>query len=381
MATSLLVGLLILIRRDAFTWAGVLHALAGPPVVGTFLATLLIVVLCIVALQYQRVAHIQRVIHTYLPVSLYDNEYTRRLSHYRREKQVLGGTTVCDVFPELFAEASAASWASSHINIVIDSGTTMTALFPELLELDWRSLPHSFTYEIHTNNLAGVEELNLISGARGSPFLFPDHQVTLDLIGGHPYKMYRATLGEPTQRYIDGLAAARAEQRGAGRVDPIIAVVTGNWILGGEDLTDISLCARGKAHVDFKRSVVELADYVVVVAPLGKITSLREVEDLNRIAKDSDHPNDPYEVIQLPTDKRRALLVTTYRSEGSSSPLAMTAKRLQEIQALHLSHNYEAFEGNPPWDPPGDPQQVLEVDLPHRYMRRHASEAYSAAPE
>ncbi|MCA1703002.1 MAG: hypothetical protein LC808_06905, partial [Actinobacteria bacterium] len=269
--------------------------------------------------------------------------------------------------------------ASTRLNLIVDSGTTMATLFPQFLDFDWQWGEPGFNYEIHTNNLAGIELLNLVSGSRASPVLFSDEGVTLNLIGGHPYRTYRATLGEPTQQYLEGLRRARDEQRKTGaKFDPIIGIVTGNWILGGRDLTSLAICARGRSHLEFKRAVVEMSDQIIVVSPLGKILALADVDDLNRIAKDSDHPQDRYESIALPADKEsNPILVTTYRSEGSASPLLMTSLRLQEIGATNVGVNYQLYERNPVWEPNGDPQHIREVDLPHRYMRKHARDAYS----
>lgn len=290
------------------------------------------------------------------------NQYFKRKQHFVLEKDTLCHILVENVLPNLLDSVlKNTDRPIRAINIIIDSGTTLSPAFRYLPAAEFarnRQVP----VKIHTNNIAGTEEMH-----RVDPRHWTFDETDFFLIDGNPLGRYRATTYEnPPHPYLGKLWQAG---KNGGTVN--IGVVTGNWILGGSQLTKLTLCAKGRGHPEFKEEVVDNCDFLIVVAPLAKILKLDRVANLNELLPREDGS---YQPIVIPREKKmRTILLTTLRGVGSQSPLAMHAENLRdkleaEMKRGDVTENFCFCERTIDFNPPGSRHEVARLETPHGYL-------------
>ena len=337
--------------------------------------TVLILILFYVRHLFNRQADAaSSVFYDFFGYSWQRNQYFRRKQHFVLEKATLCHTLVESVLPKLLASIKEMEEEPvDGIEIIIDSGTTLS---PAFRFLPSAALGRQFEVpiRIHTNNIAGAEELSRVE-SRNWTF----HETDFVLIDGNPLGRYRATTYETRPHpYLEKLWRASKQ---AGRVT--VGVVTGNWILGGNQLTRLTICAKGRGHLEFKEEVVENVDYLVVVAPLGKILRLGDAASLNALLPKDEGSYKP--IVIPPEKKEQTYLLTTLRGKSRTSPLAdhssnLRYKMRRELERGKVTENFKFSEDILDFNPPGRRDEVERIEVPHRYLRgRNFQIAYGYA--
>ncbi len=314
-------------------------------------------------------ALVNRVLTDHFGYAYQDNQYFRRRIHYAQEKLRLAKVVVNQALPRILADALAEHPGMQRVNIIIDSGTTLAPLFPELLAVGVRSSNPKLDVRLFTNSMSGIGEIHRLGG-RASDVLSEED---FNLIGGQPLSKYRATTGKVTMDFLKSLWSEANDSTGS---IVTIGIVTANWLLGGKKLDSVSLCARGRGHLKFKKAVCEHSDYRLVVAPLGKILPLTDVGILNEmLPRDNADPYNTYEL--PPASARTTHLLTTHRRREGLSPFSPLSEHLRRIDAGDEAVNYLLCEEAPVFDPPGDSlREVFAVETPHGYIEENFSRAY-----
>jgi hypothetical protein len=62
-----------------------------------------------------------------------------------------------------------------------------------------------------------------------------------------------------------------------------LGILTANWFTCGTDFKEISICAKGLGHFKFKVDVIDHSQYIILVAPLGKLLPIDDSNLLNSI--------------------------------------------------------------------------------------------------
>lgn len=296
--------------------------------------------------------------------------YRERLRHFAGEKKALAKSLVERTLPTIVERILDENQAIKRLNIVIDSGTTITPIFKHLMGLGIPIISERrVRLKIYTNNLAGIDAIN-----RLDPRLCRLTERDFNLIGGKSLKTYRATTGESTQNFLKTIWE---EQDKSGGSIVTLGVVTANWFLGGVGLERLSLCARGEGHYDFKVSVIKHSKYVIVTTPLGKILRLSSVDELNKLLP--NYPSEAYRAYQFPSfDRRdnRIYLHTTFRAASSLSPFVNLSMQLETVRNQGTSENYVFCEDCETFEPSGDRWAVIVTELPRQYIRDQFATAY-----
>jgi hypothetical protein len=310
---------------------------------------------------------VNQVLIDYFGYSSKDNQFYSRREHYAREKVRLANALVRRVLPRVVKRIYADYPNLAELSIIIDSGTTLTPVFPELVV---HGVPRKEGVEvnIYTNSMSGIEEIHKLDNSDN--FAISDDHIAL--IGGQPLRKYRATTGRITEDFLEFLW----KNRDPNRQRVTLSILTANWLIAGSGLDSLSLCARGRGHIQFKRVVGGFTEYRIVVAPLGKILRLRDVGILNRMLESKD--GGEYQDYRLEEGKKdKTYLLTTRRRDNSLSPLCPVTLMLDTIRSDNSAKNYVLCEECPPFDPPGTTErEVLFYESPHRYVRDKFQEAY-----
>lgn len=286
--------------------------------------------------------------------------YSYREEHFREEKRLLCEELVRKHLPHLISELCRLGAETCGVDIVVDSGTTLTPMFTCLKVYGLLGVKKEVVEETHiyTNSMSGIEVFS--DRALSPASAFPEERI--HLLGGSPLHKYRATTGVDT---LQALCSLRDAATSRGR--QVIGIVTGNWILGGPTLSKIEIAANGRGHPDFKRCLVKISDVVLVVAPLGKFLRLQSTSELNALLENEPmHQGDEhrYQGIEVGTGSRdKVRLLTTNRPQG-----AYLGSHAQLIQKA--GSNYIALPRHL-MNPRGEKDQQKRIEVPHAYLRDH----------
>ena len=307
------------------------------------------------------------------------SEFRERLNHFSDEKKILAETLVTKTLPRVFLEIHKDNPNMACLNLILDSGTTIAPVFRYLKGY---GLP-SFTFlensdkkpkvRIYTNNLAGIREVYMVD-----PNFSKLSDRNFTLLGGQPLSNYRATTGEDTQKALDLIWE---KQKASNGEILTLGIITANCFVGGTDLKNLSICARGAGHLEFKESIVDNANYLILLTPLGKLLRFDNVNDLNKILpKSTKGEYRQCKSIKTSKNAKKTYLLTSFRTERSQSPLANLS--LQLLNACHLptTTNYISCPDCPKWDPHGPLFEVFNAELPHHYIRDNFEKAYGYRP-
>lgn len=301
-------------------------------------------------LYYRRIDTQDDLLYDIFGYTWQNSQYFKRKRHFTSEKDLLGKITVDHALINILGKIRKEKHNSHKIiNIIIDSGTTLTPIFKYLPDSDLPKL-HDKT-QIHTNNISGIEEL-----FRVDPSRWKFKETDFFLIDGNPLGRYRATTyDEIPHPYLAKLWSLQEEKKTIN-----LSIITGNWIMASNGLKELSICAKGRGHPEFKRELIEKSDYLLVVAPLGKILRINNIETLNDITPEKEKD---YESISIPLSKKdQTTLLTTFRSMNSKSVLKDHSQNLQTLMEKGDTFNYHFFEQMPAFEPRN------ESEVPHDYL-------------
>lgn len=303
-----------------------------------------------------RLETVDQILLDFFGVSWHENQYFTRLRHFVKEKQLLGRVVVLQVLPDVIDKICRENPNLKQINIILDSGTTITPMFP-LLVRNGVKRRNEIPLNLFTNNLAGIDEIHRMDRSEQTALTERD----FNLIGGRPLNKYRATTGKLT---LTALSEIWPSQKDVIGETINIGVITANWIIAGISLDRLQICARGEGHFEFKKSIIENCQHLIVVVPLGKILRLHRLEALN------ERITDKYESYTLPEDKRnQTLLVTTFRPVNSVSPLLSISNDLQLLIQEDATKNYIFYDKTEVFEPSPDKSEAERIEMPHSYMK------------
>lgn len=295
-----------------------------------------------------------------------ENQYFLRSRHFPEEKMKLAKVFVKQVLPELIEDIFYKNPNLAKLNIIFDSGTTITPIFKILTESDPCFDKEKVT--IYTNNLAGIDEIHKFGKLYDSESYLREED--FNLIGGSPLLKYRATTGPITNNFLSSLEQEQKNSKGTIKT---LGILTSNWFIVGKNYDRIYLCARGIGHYKFKMKVEDLSEYIVLISPLGKILPINDVEGLNKYIS-----NDQYSAFPISNDKKnKTFLLTTFRSQKSLSPLVNLSRELKKIKATNTSLNYCFVKDEIIYNPSiGTKSEIRNAELPHDYIIENFRDIY-----
>lgn len=302
-------------------------------------------------------------------MSLFD----RRRSHFTPEKEKLA-QAITEIISKEIEDDEKLS-----IILVLDAGSTVFPIFRQLCLHPTFQFDRSNARRLKmiTNNLPGVSSL-IRHGRIGHPVvartLFRCH-----ILSGYAHSQYEASLGKQTAFDLQKAVIEFKEAIIASRPDDgikVVSVTTGNYVSIAE-----GILARDPNHVETKSKMLSIADYVYVLAPLGKLHpySCKEINNLLGYSSEEGYatlPNWPEK------SKDLIMVVTTRRPEyfPQLRPLELNTYfgRVQEgiINQCDANHLIRI-----PFDPMDDIQvrtqasvlgrerTLREYELPHQNLR------------
>ncbi|RLB77083.1 MAG: hypothetical protein DRH24_16820 [Deltaproteobacteria bacterium] len=301
------------------------------------------------------------------------DKYWSRLKHFPEEKSRIAEVLVNKTLPKIIKQICKENADIHTLNIILDSGTTITPIFKELVCSGINLSESNVIYEIFTNNLAGIDEIYKID-----PKACKLGDREFSLIGGKPLKTYRATTGRPTLDFLETIWAKQNGKINKGKIITL-AILTANWFTCGMGFEKISITAKGEGHFDFKADVAKNSHYILLVSPLGKLLPIQSDQLLNDLV-----PEDPdltYQSFVIPPEKAsRTYLLTSKRPQTTLSPIAGTSLRLAYLKDNKIETNYILCEDCPLFDPEGDRYEVVVTELPHKYIRDNFQKVFHDKP-
>lgn len=295
--------------------------------------------------------------------------YWDRSKHFTREKENLAETLASKTLPKVIQKICNEKPEVTTLNIILDSGTTITPIFQALMCEGIQSNKENLEIIIYTNNLAGIDEIRKIN-----PAICRLDIRKFNLIGGKPLSPYRATTGELTQGFLTTMW--EEQKRNAGKV-VTLGILTANWFTCGVSMENISLCAKGEGHFGFKKDIAINSNYLILIAPLGKLLPLDDENILNKLVP--KEPDQQYCSYTIPPDKKETTyLLTSFRPKNTLSPLSHTSIRLVDLKEEKSITNYTLSEECPNFEPEGDKYEVIVTELPHQYIRDNYRKVFHA---
>jgi hypothetical protein len=305
--------------------------------------------------------------------------FEERISHFHAEKQHLAEHFSIP----LLQRCERYVQEGKQVHLLIDSGTTLYPLFERIGEATVRAHESRDNwlnnFWLETNNIPGV--LMLMDTGRINPNnRYSPLAVNCDLLPGIPLPVYSALTGKKT---IAALGQLRAE---ADKDAIFIAVTTGNWI---RLRRSIPVCpvplARGLGHLEFKQALMDFADEVYVISPLGKIFLGVPLEDVNLAlgfdTKRNDPDRQPYHEVRISDEMARHVKVVT-TSRQSGCVLSEHSTRVSTLLGVHSTDtniSLQKFPTRPidemldimiPFDNlPSDWYLQIETEFPHSQTR------------
>ena len=188
-----------------------------------------------------------------------DSVYLLRARHYKEEKD-----TIAEHFSEKVLGPRIKYLMKNSkipkIQVIFDSGTTIAPI----LEVIGRKAEKNKNYwckdiSVITNNIKGIENMLRYREHRDDRYA----QLSVNQFSVLPGKVLAAFEAIADEETLDALEACRNDG------NYTIAVTTGNYILlHNGQFVEI---ARAGYHPDFKATLIDIADEVYVIAPLGKL--------------------------------------------------------------------------------------------------------------
>lgn len=288
--------------------------------------------------------------------------YSGRKKHFTVEKENLSQNIVANVLPNLIKQICNDEPQITSLNVILDSGTTITPIFPLLMKNGVGN--QKIKIDFFTNNLAGIDQIHKLT-----PEKYSFSERNFYLLGGRPLNTYRATTGLSSENIKEAIGKKETNKEEV----VTIGILTANWFVIDTNYERISLCARGEGHFEFKQNIMNSCDYLLLIAPLGKILPT-DIDTLNQYIKPEE---EKYESLEIPESmKKKTFLITTLRPENSSSPISIVTFHLKKVAKRKISKNYLLYKECTVFEPQGDKYEVVVTELPHQYIRDNFKELY-----
>lgn len=296
-------------------------------------------------------------------------QYDERKQHFSEEKSRLVEYLLRTTLPGVVKKVlDGRPLKSFKIAMVVDSGTTLEPFFPRIKTLGLGQIAIDdvlSTLELYTNSLSGSDAFCRESG-------IAVNQSQLHLFGGTQMEKYRAVTGEMTLKNMDTIKEEYIKSEGV-----IIGLITANWLLVGHAYNELILCSSEQGHLDYKRRLAEIADELIVVAPLGKLLKLDSTDELNNMleltqAEPKYAGFSGFEVnAYTARNRENTHLLTTYRTRhesvlyNHSENLRIACNERRQKYTLCKQTSHLSLDHKVPRD------REIEIEVPHTYLREH----------
>jgi flagellar motor protein MotB len=310
--------------------------------------------------------------------------FGERSQHFQEEKRELAKRFV----PLLLKRCQRLAEEGWEVFLLIDAGTTLYAFFEvlgaEAVKACHRGDDWLHRFHLYTNNLPGIEQL-IKTGRRVREDRYSGLAIEdCHLLPGVPVPIFAAVAGDETEEAIRQLRMRHNENKESRA--KFIALVVGNWIRIRRETPRCPVpMARGQEHLGVKRTLVNNADEIFVVSPLGKIIVNHTRTELNAalgyVGSSRDPESEPYEDVEIDGKASITKLVSTKRaskhllqrhSNSVEDALAPSSKatipsdkefagaRIEELP--HLLFDFSEL--------PERPFSEFLVEFPHLHTRR-----------
>ena len=317
-----------------------------------------------------------------------DTVFETRLEHFREEKEELARTFL----PYLIARCRRMIEVEHRdVYVLVDAGTTLYPFFELIGNATsgaWQARDTWIdSFHLATNNLPGLEKL-MQTGLRLPKERYSELAIEdCQLLSGRPLPIFGALVGPETNAAILSLKrrALQQAEKDESEQPVFIALVVGNWVrIGTTTHCPIPMAKGGSdSHLGVKQTMVDNADEVYVVSPLGKLFTGATNDEVNRVLRshsDQRSQSDQrYGDVVMPRP-RTVKLVATSRGPGrvlrehsvALSEALLGTKDIRKVRAdtfsdstiedlPHLVLQYDRF--------PDDKYLEFREEFPHEDTR------------
>ena len=318
-------------------------------------------------------------------LSYRDTLFGERTQHFKEEKEELASRFT----PYLFKRCEAiVEDGKRHVYLFIDAGTTLFPFFriigQETAKLWQRKSEWLNNFHLITNNLPGIDQLmqtgRQTQYGRYSKLAISDCQ----LLPGEPLPIFASVAGELTNKTIYDIREKALNDNDTNQ--PIfIALVVGNWIRIRRTRPRCPVpMARGIEHLQVKDALINNADEVFVISPLGKVfvnqTNAAVNEALGFSSPSKDLEKASYDELSITNDQAsKVKLISTTRS--GNRILQRHSNRLEDALADNFKREIDEdlFANSkiadlphllfPFTKLPGNSFEEFEIEFPHFHTR------------
>lgn len=233
-----------------------------------------------------------------------------RFRHFYDEKRAIADIFVREL-EKTITEMNDNQKNRGKIRLLLDSGTTIFPIFSMLMNRKKNRLLTE-SIEIVTNNVSGLAII-MKYGQRddGDPHSRPAYKVLS--VSGEPLTAFWAILPDKPGEVL-GRALNRTDKQ-SGKRPITIAVTTSNYLKSDGK----SLFVRIPKHLEFKKTIMDIADRIYILFPLGKMldATVKDMNDKLVSARNKKNDDRLYRELQIPFNKGRCItFITTKRFPG-----------------------------------------------------------------
>jgi hypothetical protein len=340
-------------------------------------------------------------------IGIGDSIYALRSGHYKKEKEFLAEPFIKDALSQRVLHLTKV--LKKRVRIVFDSGSTIAPMFNVLgreAESDLKHWCRSEEVQIVTNNIRGIVNVLQYRDNRANKYAQLPIR-SLSVLPGQVLASFEAIADEATLNELESYRKGRIQK---GDIYTI-GVTTGNYLLLHQG--KLAEIARAGWHPDFKATLIDIADEVYVVAPLGKIlvwtgrrNTLRKIDSVKELLEHLNHdlkfevkdphgfsPDMAYDLVtdaltssrkpkgryadtNLSRWLRKTILVTTARSYQCLFH-AHSVQVKAQLAAEPFKPDLDLNNGPYLWQPlfnalPISPYEQFKVEVPHENLQEFA---------
>lgn len=300
------------------------------------------------------------------------NQYDFRKQHYAHEKVILVRALIDKLLPEIVLgenknKKNKKNKKIAKTAVVVDSGTTLEQVLPKIKTLglgpkiDQSSL---LKLNFYTNSMSGSAAF-----CKAPSGYLSENQV--HLFGGTQLEKYHSVSGPVTKRAMDSVKDEYKKNKGI-----IIGIITANWILVGETYDRLILCSTENEHLEYKKKLAQISDFLIIISPLGKLLSVNTSDKLNQMLKLKEEKKPEYEGFKIGGMRKRkknnTFLLTTHR-KSNLSVLKQHSDRLNDAYEEDNHKVYELWKkhANLTFDYKEKRDDQILKEIPHCYLKEH----------
>lgn len=279
--------------------------------------------------------------------------FEERKEHFANEKQFLA-----QKFGKFLIERIRRKCQGlNQVILFIDAGTTLFPFFEVLNSLD-KKQNQGWLRElvVVTNNVAGVYWLSKQVANKSSELAFncillpgkllPEYNAITGFEGSLEANLAGVLQNLKTHNQIEGIKALRDRKEEISSPSSvkvtIMALVTGNWVRVRNEKPTLPVpLARGRGHLQVKKSMMSAADEVYVISPLGKVFSGFEKDYfeslLSQTQNHSKNYSEAYEELNtadadlhVNNSRTKIKLITTFRP-GENFILSKSSEKIYNL--------------------------------------------------